>query len=90
MTKQIKGMHPSLASAMFKNCGLCAIAQLKKIGVSVLKIPARGKCDMKRKYLQTVRQVVEHPSPTREFCQGIINSSGFCSEVGSCYYYVKG
>lgn len=88
--KQTTGMHQSLASAMFKNCGLCAIAQLKKAGVSVLKIPARGKRGMKIKYIQAVRQAVEHAAPAQEFCRGIINSPGFCSEAGSCYYYLEG
>jgi hypothetical protein len=82
-----KGLHPDLASIVFKNCGLCAIKQLKEMGVSVVKVPARGDQE-KIKYLQLVSRVVKHPNPTKEFCKSLINSPGFCVRTGRCYYYI--
>jgi collagenase-like PrtC family protease len=81
--------HPNLASLIFKNCGLCSVKQLKEIGIKVFKIPLRGEYIEKERYIQLVRKVIDYPNPTREFCQDLINSPGFCSQIRSCYYYCK-
>jgi hypothetical protein len=91
ITKKSKGMHPLLPFVMIAVCGLCAIPYFKSMGISVLKIPARGASggpEAKRKYLHIVQQVIKHPNPTKEFCQSLINSPGFCLGLGRCYYYV--
>ena len=87
ITRESKGLHPLLPFAMFAVCGLCAIKQLREMGVSVVKVPARG-IQEKIKYLQLVSRVVKHPNPTKEFCKSLVNSPGFCSGLGRCYYYV--
>ena len=86
---KIKGMHPRLAYLSYLICGLCAIKELKKMGVFVLKIPVRGKRYDKKEDIEIMRKVLEHPNPSREFCQSFINSPGFCSGPGRCYYYLE-
>ncbi len=81
-----KGLHYSLASRLFQNCGLCAVPQLKKMGVTFLKLPIRGEPDKKNRFLQIMQKLLEHPDPSREFCQSLIDSPAFCLEQGRCYY----
>jgi hypothetical protein len=80
------GLDSLMASALFSHCALCAIPGLREAGVNVLKVPVRGTGWQKRRYLQVVRQVVDHPAPTPEFCRSLIGSPGFCATPGSCYY----
>jgi peptidase U32-like protein len=80
------GLSEPLASALFSNCALCAIPGLRAAGVSVMKIPVRGTGWQRQRYLQVVRRVLDHPSPTPEFCRSLIGSPGFCEKPGSCYY----
>jgi len=78
-------MHPVAV------CGLCAIPQFKKMGISTLKIPTRGapsEPGIKRKFLDIVRKVIDHPNPTRKFCKSLINNPDFCSKINSCFYYL--
>ncbi len=84
------GLHFYLASQLFKSCGLCAIGQLKDMGVSVLKVPLRGEHMTKKKILQIVRKVLDSPSPSRKFCRDLIDSPAFCSDSINCYYYLGG
>jgi len=84
------GMDSALAAAVFGNCGLCAITALRKLGVSVLKIPTRGIQCHKSRLLRAVRTVADHPNPTPELCRSLINSEDFCSETGHCYYDLRG
>ena len=81
-----EGLDRLVASSLFINCGLCAIPALRRLGVTVLKVPVRGTAWQKRRHLQVVRQVVDHPAPTPEFCRSLIGSPGFCARPGSCYY----
>lgn len=81
-----EGMDGLLASNLFSHCALCAIPGLRRAGVNVLKIPVRGTGWQKRRYLEVVRQVVDDPEPTPEFCRSLIGSPGFCAKVGNCYY----
>ena len=80
------GMTAAVAATMVQNCGLCAIPALRRLGVSVLKIPARGDQFQKRHHLRVVREIAAHPAPTPEFCRQLINSPEFCAIPGSCYY----
>lgn len=84
------GEHSQLPLAMFNNCGLCAIPALREMGVHTLKVPVRGAPWQKARYLEVVRAVLESPDPTAEFCQGLINSRGFCSAPDACYYHLDG
>lgn len=81
-------MDGQLAANLFFNCALCAIPELRRAGVNVLKIPVRGTGWQKKRYLQVVRQVVDHPDPTPEFCRDLIGSAAFCDKPGSCYYSI--
>ena len=84
------GISSVLAEALYMNCGLCSIARLKRIGISVVKIPARGDRKQKIYYLERVRKVIDHPNPSAEYCRSLINSPGFCARTGSCYYDLGG
>jgi hypothetical protein len=46
----------------------------------------RGTGGLKLRNLEVVRQVADHPAPTREFCRGLIGSPDFCDRLGNCYY----
>ena len=81
-----EGLDGLLASTLFTHCALCAIPALRRAGVNVLKVPVRGTGGFKQRNLQVVRQVVEHPSPSREFCRSLIGSPDFCDKLGNCYY----
>lgn len=81
-----EGLDRLMASALFQHCGLCAIPGLRRAGVNVMKIPVRGESRQKLRHLEAVRQVVEHPDPTPDFCRSLIDSPGFCATPGSCYY----
>ena len=84
-----EGMSSVLASSLFCNCGLCAIPALGRVGVGVLKVPTRGAPWQVERYVRAVRAVLDHPSPTLEFCRSLINSPGYCAEMGSCYYHLE-
>jgi hypothetical protein len=91
ITEKSKGLHPLLPFVIFAVCGLCAIKQLKEMGVSVVKVPARGASggpEAKKRYLKLISCVIKHPNPTKEFCKSLINSPAFCSGIGRCYYYI--
>ena len=81
-----EGLDGLVASALFSHCALCAIPEMRRVGVNVLKIPVRGTAWQKRRHLDAVRQVLDHPAPTPEFCRGLIGSPEFCDTLGSCYY----
>jgi hypothetical protein len=80
------GVDVALASTLYSQCALCTIPALRRAGVSVMKIPVRGTTWQRHRYLQAVRQVLDHPAPTPEFCRSLIDSPGFCEMPGSCYY----
>ncbi len=84
--EKAKGISSRLTELFFINCGLCAISELKKSGVTVLKIPVRGEPLKKRKFLRIVKKVLNNRNPTREFCRSLINSPDFCLKPGKCYY----
>jgi putative protease len=80
------GLDGLVASSLFTHCALCAIPGLRRAGVNVLKVPVRGTGVLKARHLQVVRQVVDHPAPTPEFCRSLIGSPGYCAKPGNCYY----
>jgi len=75
-----------LLSTMLVNCGLCAIPALRRAGVHVLKIPVRGTEWQKTEYVRLVRQVLERPKVTPDFCRELIGNQAFCNDAFSCYY----
>ena len=84
--KVADGMDGMIASTLFSHCALCAIPGMRAAGVNVLKIPVRGTSWQRRRYIEVVRQVVDHPAPTPEFCRSLIGSPDFCDKLGNCYY----
>lgn len=85
-----KGLDSHVAFTFFNNCGLCHIRSLLDIGVEVLKVPVRGAPWQKRRYLQAVKMIAVHPSPTREVCRELVGSAGFCDSLQGCYYDFAG
>jgi hypothetical protein len=81
-----EGLDGLVASNLFSHCALCAIPGLRRAGITVLKVPVRGTGWQRRRFLRVVRQVVDHPAPTPEYCRGLLGSPGFCAKLGSCYY----
>jgi len=84
-----EGMSRALASMKYMNCGLCAIPALRAAGVDVLKVPTRGSPVQKDGLVRVVQSVLDEPNPTPEFCRALIDSPGFCSGVGTCYYALE-
>ena len=80
------GMNRDLPEALYRNCGLCAIRELRRIGVRVLKLPVRGTPWKRMRFVQVVRRVLDHPDPSPEYCQTILDSPDFCAQPGKCYY----
>ena len=83
------GVSPQLAKTLYQNCGLCAIKELRDMGVHALKVPLRGAMVYKLLPLQLVYKVMTHPNPTPEFCRKLLNSPAFCDELTNCYYDVR-
>ena len=83
------GINPQLAKTMYQNCGLCAIKELRDMGVHALKVPLRGAMAYKLLPLQLVYNVMTHPNPTHEYCRKLLNSPSFCDELTNCYYDVR-
>ena len=83
------GLNPQLAKTMYQNCGLCAIKELRDMGVHALKVPLRGAMAYKLLPLQLVYNVMTHPNPTHEYCRKLLNSPSFCDELTNCYYDVR-
>jgi hypothetical protein len=81
-------MDACVAHTFYNNCGLCAIPELRRLGVDVLKVPVRGSQWQKERYLQVVRTVADDPDATRTSCRALVNSAGFCSDPANCYYAV--
>ena len=86
--KSSSGLSSCLASSVFQNCGLCAIRELRDMGVHALKVPLRGSRDFKLPALQVVNAVMRNPDPTPEFCRALIGSPDFCDQRHNCYYDV--
>ena len=82
------GVHSTVASTFYNNCGLCAIPELLRMGVQVLKVPARGASWQKIPYLQAVRAIANDPTANTDTCQALINSAGFCGLPEACYYHL--
>ena len=59
------------------------------MGVHTLKVPVRGAPWQKRRYLEVVRAVAEHPEYTPADCRALVGSPGFCSLPESCYYCLE-
>jgi hypothetical protein len=84
-----QGMAAELARSLLLNCGLCALPVLQRIGVNVIKLPARGEFSSKARFVSMVRAVADNPAADQAFCRALVNSPDFCSRPGSCYYAVR-
>jgi hypothetical protein len=82
------GMDGLLARAIYYHCGLCAIKELRDIGVHALKVPLRGIDTFKMQSISTVYDVMTAENPTPEYCRKLVNSPSFCADPQNCYYHV--
>ena len=78
-----------LAEMLVHDCGLCAIPRLRDIGVTSLKVIARGEVWNKRFLVRLVRKVVDNPEADAAYCRQQLNSPSFCAILGNCYYDVR-
>lgn len=83
-----QGVSSCLTATLLQNCGLCAIRELRDMGVHALKVPLRGSRDFKLLPLQLVNAVMRHPDPSPEFCKKLVDSPDFCHHRTNCYYDV--
>lgn len=79
-----------LMACLLQTCGLCAIKELRDMGVQVLKVPIRGESMDKLRIVKMVNDVMSAPNPDQAFCRNIINCPDFCDAGTYCYYDVKG
>ena len=82
------GANSVLASTFYNNCGLCAIPRILRMGVQVLKVPARGASWQKIPYLEAVRAVADNPDVEPADCRELVHSAGFCQLPEACYYHL--
>ena len=82
------GTNSVVSATFYNNCGLCAIPELLRMGVQVLKVPARGASWQKVPYLRAVRTIADDPAADASTCQALINSAGFCDLPETCYYHL--
>ena len=70
-----------------QQCGLCKIADLKRIGVTALKIATRG-TNNESKFIsvQLVRKVIDNPAADEEFCRHARGHREICDLKYMCYY----
>lgn len=75
-----------LGSAM-NGCGLCAIQKFKEFGVASVKVPARGKENLKARnfILKQAKAAIEAQNADPEFCKSLLGSEKFC-QGQNCYY----
>lgn len=84
------GIDVGLVHSLYQNCGLCAIKELRDMGVHALKVPLRGTREAKIMPLKLVNQVMNYPNPTPEYCRALLNCEAFCAEEVNCYYDIRG
>jgi putative protease len=83
-----QGLDGLVTRAIYQHCGLCAIKELRDIGVQALKVPLRGMDSSKLQSIAMVHAAMTAADPTPEFCRKLINSPSFCADPQSCYYHV--
>gem|GEM_PF-982197 len=83
------GLSPRICERVLVNCGLCAVARLRALGVRVVKLALRGETRIKQHQVRLARMVLDHPDPGPEFCRSLVNSPEFCDTPGSCYYHLS-
>ncbi|OQA90485.1 MAG: putative protease YhbU precursor [Elusimicrobia bacterium ADurb.Bin231] len=77
----------SVKDRYVQQCGLCQIAELRKAGVNVLKIAARGtEPDSKFISVSMVKKVISSPLPDEKFCKSVRGNPEICDLKYMCYY----
>lgn len=72
--------------ARISKCGLCMIKKFVEYDFDSVKLPLRGHSyHTNVEVIKLVKQIINHPNPTPQVCQRILNSPSFCSGA-SCYY----
>lgn len=61
-------------SSNINGCGLCAIQKFKEFGIASLKVPARGKENLKTRnfILKQAKKAIDYPNADPEFCKGLL------------------